>query len=58
MVLPSTPEAATDGNCPLCRRSVDRGSTSSLAQNFDPALIASVRVRRFDGAETWKFIDE
>src|SRR5262249_4030060 len=26
--------------------------------NFDPALIASVRVRRFDGANTWKFIDE
>jgi hypothetical protein len=26
--------------------------------NFDPALIACVRVRRFDGADTWKFIDE
>jgi hypothetical protein len=26
--------------------------------NFDPRLIASVRVRRFDGADTWKFIDE
>ena len=26
--------------------------------NFDPALIASVRVRRFDGANTWTFIDE
>jgi len=26
--------------------------------NFDPDLIASVRVRRFDGADTWKFIDE
>jgi hypothetical protein len=26
--------------------------------NFDPALIASVRVRRFDGADTWKFLDE
>ena len=26
--------------------------------NFDPALIASVPVRRFDGADTWKFIDE
>lgn len=26
--------------------------------NFDPALIASVRVRRFDGADTWTFIDE
>jgi len=25
--------------------------------NFDPALIDSVRVRRFDGADTWTFID-
>jgi hypothetical protein len=25
--------------------------------NFDPKLIASVQVRRFDGAETWQFID-
>ncbi len=26
--------------------------------NFDPTLIASVRVRRFDGADTWTFLDE
>ena len=26
-------------------------------RSFDPELIASVRVRRFDGADTWKFID-
>src|SRR5204863_9437817 len=26
--------------------------------DFDAELIASVRVRRFDGANTWKFIDE
>lgn len=26
--------------------------------NFDPALIASVKVRRFDGADTWTFLDE
>ena len=25
--------------------------------NFDPALLASIRIRRFDGADTWKFID-
>ena len=24
---------------------------------FDPALIASVRTRRFDGADTWTFLD-
>lgn len=26
--------------------------------NFDPALLAAVRVRRFDGADTWRFLDE
>lgn len=27
-------------------------------RNFDPALVASVRVRKFDGADTWTFLDE
>jgi hypothetical protein len=26
--------------------------------NFDPELIASVKVRKFDGANTWKFLEE
>ena len=26
--------------------------------NFEPTLIASVKVRKFDGANTWKFFDE
>ena len=26
--------------------------------NFDPKLIASVRVRKFDGDDIWAFIDE
>jgi hypothetical protein len=26
-------------------------------RNFDPADVESVRVRRLDGAETWKFLD-
>ena len=26
--------------------------------NFDPALIAAVPVRRFDGADTWRFLDD
>ncbi len=26
--------------------------------NFDPELIAAVRVRKFDGANTWKYFDE
>ena len=27
------------------------------ARNFDPAAIATIRVRRLDGASTWKFLD-
>jgi hypothetical protein len=27
------------------------------ARNFDPKVIAKTRVRRFDGAKTWKFLD-
>src|SRR5262245_18806339 len=27
------------------------------ARNFDPRVIAKTRVRRFDGAGTWKFLD-
>jgi hypothetical protein len=26
-------------------------------RNFEPAAMQSVRVRRFDGAKTWKFLD-
>jgi len=26
--------------------------------NFDPALVASMKVRKFDGANTWRFFDE
>jgi hypothetical protein len=34
-----------------------RGRVGVNARNFDPAVIAKVRVRRFDGAKTWKFLD-
>lgn len=26
-------------------------------RNFDPSVIESIRVRRLDGADTWKFLD-
>ena len=26
-------------------------------RNFDPSVIATTRIRKFDGAETWKFLD-
>jgi hypothetical protein len=27
-------------------------------RNFDPEVIGDVRIRRFDGAQTWKYLDE
>ncbi|HWS61592.1 MAG TPA: hypothetical protein VN325_02465 [Steroidobacteraceae bacterium] len=27
------------------------------ARNFEPAAIDGVRVRKFDGAETWAYVD-
>ena len=40
-------------------RSVDRsrGRMGVNVSNFDPEDIASIRVRRLDGAKTWKFLD-
>lgn len=26
-------------------------------RNFEPALLAAVRIRRFDGADTWTYLD-
>jgi len=35
-----------------------RGSTLGVnVRNFDPLAIAKARVRRFDGAKTWKYLD-
>lgn len=28
------------------------------ARLMDPVVVAAARVRRFDGADTWKFLDE
>lgn len=36
---------------PGCKQGVNLG-------NFAPSLIAAVRVRRFDGADSWTFIDD
>jgi hypothetical protein len=27
------------------------------AMNFDPAVIVGARIRRLDGAKTWKFLE-
>jgi hypothetical protein len=26
-------------------------------RNFDPRIVETIRVRRLDGADTWKFLD-
>jgi len=39
---------------------VQRGAASRMgvnARNFDPSIVATTRIRRFDGASTWKFLD-
>ena len=39
---------------------VQRDAASRMgvnARNFDPSIVATTRIRRFDGASTWKFLD-
>ncbi|MDE2271068.1 MAG: hypothetical protein KGJ94_03665 [Xanthomonadaceae bacterium] len=36
-------------------RTVDRMGVNF--RNFDPSVIESTRIRSFDGARTWKFLD-
>lgn len=39
---------------------VDRSRARRMGinmRNFDPADMASIRIRRLDGAKTWKFLD-
>ncbi|HWN05585.1 MAG TPA: hypothetical protein VNO53_00355 [Steroidobacteraceae bacterium] len=38
-------------------RKMTDGRVGVNMRNCDPAVIAKARVRRFDGAETWKFLD-
>lgn len=38
-------------------RKMTDGRVGVNMRNCDPAVIAKARVRRFDGARTWKFID-
>lgn len=35
----------------------DRSRMGVNFRNFEPSIVASVRVRRLDGAKTWKFLD-
>ena len=47
--------------CVICwkptRRARHQDRIGVNMRNFDPALIEGVRVRRLDGAKTWKFLD-
>lgn len=38
-------------------RKMTDGRVGVNMRNCDPAVIAKARVRRFDGAKTWKFLD-
>ena len=61
--LPSAPEKATSCNCSLCRRlggplKPEPGARHGVnLRNFDPKILESVKIRRFDGADTWQFLD-
>lgn len=33
------------------------GTMGVNARNLDPAIVAGVRIRRLDGAKTWKYLD-
>ena len=35
----------------------DMLTAAQVIQNFDPEIVASVRIRHFDGADTWQFLD-
>jgi hypothetical protein len=39
------------------RKQSDWNTVGVNAVNFDPAVIAAARIRRLDGAKTWKFLD-
>ncbi len=39
------------------RRPRPGGRMGVNARNFEPADIAKARVRRFDGASSWRFLD-
>ena len=46
--------------CVMAWRPVRRTATSRMgvnARNFDPGDFAGIRVRRLDGASTWKYLD-
>lgn len=47
--------------CTTHYESVDKGPDSRIAVNtktMRPQDVAGIRVRKFDGASTWKFLDE
>jgi hypothetical protein len=39
------------------RKQSDWNTVGVNAVNFDPTVIAAARIRRLDGAKTWKLLD-
>jgi len=52
LTLPAAPEKATSCNCSLCRR-----SGGIWAYYEFGTVLESVVIRRFDGADTWTFLE-
>ena len=64
VTLARKPRRLTCCNCSICGciinwEAVDRSRRRMGVnlRNFDHELVASIRVRRLDGARTWKFLD-
>jgi hypothetical protein len=50
------------GNCHCGAVTIDLPSMPGARhgvnlRNFDPDILASLRIRHFDGADTWQFLD-
>ena len=49
-----------DCGCVIAWERLQPKKTSKMGvnmRNFDPGLVASARIRRFDGAATWEYLD-
>jgi hypothetical protein len=55
--IQSAPNGVTDCNCSICRRYGVLWAYYEPAQ-VAPEVLATARVRRLDGTDTWKYLDE
>jgi len=57
--VPHAPEQLTSCNCSICHRPLDPKLERKAvnARLFPRKDIEKIRIRRFDGAVSWKFLD-